>query len=83
MGRVVSYKNLRIFVINEKDKQTRLNFLFGQLKQLETQKKDMVVSHYENLKEKIHRYIVMVENNREFTFLNHYKSKNSLEKFMI
>ncbi len=37
MGRVVSYKNLRIFVINEKDKQTRLNFLFGQLKQLETQ----------------------------------------------
>jgi len=25
----------------------------------------------------------MVENNREFTFLEHYKSKNSLEKFMI
>ena len=83
MGRVVSYKNLRIFIMNEKDKEKKLNYLWGQLGQLETQKKDMGVSHYENLKEKINSYIRMVENNIEFTYLEDYKSKNSLEKFMI
>lgn len=81
--RVVSYKNLRIFVINEKDKQTKLNFLWGQLEQLEKQKSFMCVGHYRKLKQKIETFIAMVTKNRKFTKLDHYKSNSPLEKFMI
>ena len=65
MSKVVSYLNLQRGIANEPDKQKRLQFLYGQLNQLEREKNKLIVSHYDNLKEKINTYISMIKNNKK------------------
>lgn len=65
MSKVVSYLNLQRIIANEPDKQKRLQFLYGQLNQLEREKNKLIVTHYDNLKEKINTYISMIKNNKK------------------
>lgn len=65
MSKVVSYLNLQRGIANEPDKQKRLQFLYGQLNQLEREKNKLIVTHYDNLKEKINTYISMIKNNKK------------------
>ena len=79
MSKVVSYLNLQRGIANEPDKQKRLQFLYGQLNQLEREKNKLIISHYDNLKLKINTYISMIKNNKKLDQVEKFHKSTSVD----